>query len=73
MIFCMSVDVVRYCYPCLAQFTAKPVLSDKKQDILLACQTGGCLLLHESSTESSCGSFLRYFHSEIFTFSLHSP
>ena len=37
--------------------TVKPVLSDHiKQDIFLAFQTGGCLLLHESSAESS-----RYF------------
>ena len=36
--------------------TVKPVLSDnKQQDLfnLLAFQTGGCLLLHESSAESS--------------------
>ena len=32
----------------------KPVLSDhKKQDLFLAFQTGGCLLLNESSAESS--------------------
>ena len=36
-----------------------------KQDIFLAFQTGGCLLLHESSAESSCMSFLHYFHSAI--------
>ena len=36
-----------------------------KQDICLAFQTGGCLLLHESSAESSCRSFLRNFHSAI--------
>ena len=36
----------------------KPVLSDHmKQDIFLAFKTGGCLLLHESSAESSCMSF----------------
>ena len=29
------------------------------------CQTGGCLLLYESSAESSCISFLHYFHSAI--------
>ena len=29
--------------------TVKPVLSDIKQDIFLAFQTGGCLLLHKSS------------------------
>ena len=41
------------------------MLSDHiKQDIFLAFQTGGCLLLYESSAESSC-SFLRYFHSAI--------
>ena len=34
--------------------TVKPVLSNHtKQDIFLAFQTGGCLLLHESSAESS--------------------
>ena len=27
--------------------------------------TGGCLLLHESSAESSCMSFLHYFHAAI--------
>ena len=38
------------------------MLSDHiKQDIVLAFQTGGCLLLHESSRES----FLHYFHSAI--------
>ena len=36
-----------------------------KQDIFWAIQTGGCLLLHESSAESSCMSFLHYFHSAI--------
>ena len=46
--------------------TVKPVSSDYiKQDIFLAFQTGGCLLLHESSTESSSRSFLHYFHSAI--------
>ena len=41
--------------------TVKPVLSDHiKQDF----KTGGCLLLHESSAESS-RSFLHYFHSAI--------
>ena len=45
----------------------RPVLSNHiKQDIFLALQTGGCLLLHESSAESSCRrSFLQYFHSAI--------
>ena len=34
--------------------TVRPVLSDHiKQDIFLAFQSGGCLLLHESSAESS--------------------
>ena len=34
--------------------TVKPVLSNHiKQDIFLAFQTGGCLLLNESSAESS--------------------
>ena len=34
--------------------TVKPVLSDHiKQDIFLAFQTDGCLLVHESSSESS--------------------
>ena len=46
--------------------TAKPVLSDHiKQDKFFAFQTGGCLLLHESSAESTCMSFLHYFHSAI--------
>ena len=46
--------------------TVKPVLSDPiKQDKFLAVQTGGCLLLHESRAESSCMSFLHYFHSAI--------
>ena len=40
----------------------KPVFSDHiKQDICLAFQTGGCLLLYGGSAES----FLRYFHSAI--------
>ena len=51
-------------YPSLN--TIKPVLSDHiQQDIFLAFQIGGCLLLHESSAESSCMSFLHYFHSAI--------
>ena len=46
--------------------TVKPEFSNHiKQDILLAFQTGGYLLLHESSAESSCMSFLHYFHSAI--------
>ena len=41
--------------------TVKPVLSDHvKQDMFLAFQTGGHLLLNESSAES-----FRYFHSTI--------
>ena len=49
-----------------SQHTVKPVLSDHiKQNIFLAFQTGGCLLLHESSAESSCRSFLHFFHSVI--------
>ena len=40
--------------------TVKPVLSDHiKQDIFLAFQTGGCLLLHEKRTESACMIFLQ--------------
>ena len=47
----------------------KPVLSDHiKQYIFLALQTGGRLLLHESSAESSCMSFLHYFHAAISDF-----
>ena len=43
--------------------TVKPVLSDYvKEDIFLAFQTDGCLLLHESSAESSS---LKRFHSAI--------
>ena len=46
--------------------TVKPVLSNHiKQYIFLAFQTGGCLLLHESSAESSCLSFLHCFHSAL--------
>ena len=46
--------------------TVQPVLSDHiKHCIFSAFQTGGCLLLHESSAESSCMSFLHYFHSAI--------
>ena len=42
------------------------MLSDHiKQYIFLAFQAGGCLLLHESSAESSCMSFSHYFHSAI--------
>ena len=38
----------------------KPVLSDHiKQNIFLAFQTGGYLLLHESSAESSCTPFIQ--------------
>ena len=36
-----------------------------KQDIFLAFQTDDCLLLHESSAESSYKGFLHYFHSAI--------
>ena len=44
----------------------KPMLSDHvQQDICWAFQTGGCLLLYESSAESSCMSFLHYFHKAI--------
>ena len=45
----------------------KLVLSDHIQqaffflDIFWTFQTGGCLLLYESSAESSCMSFLHYF------------
>ena len=47
--------------------TVKPVLSDHiKQDMFLAFQAGGRLLLNDRSAESSCRrSFLRYFHSAI--------
>ena len=46
--------------------TVTPVLSDQiKQEIFLVFQTDGCLLLYESSAESSCMSFLHYFHSAI--------
>ena len=48
------------------KITVKPVLSNHtKRDIFLAFQTGYCLLLHESIAESSCMSFLHYFHSAI--------
>ena len=46
--------------------TVKPVLSDHmKQDIFLAFQIDGYLLLHENSAESSYRSFLHYFYSAI--------
>ena len=42
------------------------MLSDHiQQHIFWTLQTGGCLLLHESSADSSCMSFLHYFHSAI--------
>ena len=41
-------------YKNMHDYTVKPVLNDPiKQDIFLAFQSGGCLLLHESSAESS--------------------
>ena len=47
-------------------YTVKPVFSEHiKQDIFLAFQTGGCLLQHERSAESTCMSFLHFFHSAI--------
>ena len=53
-------------FPWIFCCTVKPVFRDHiKQDIFLAFQTGGCLLLHGSSAESSCMSFLHYFHSAI--------
>ena len=61
--------ICKICIQCLVRYgqnldVVKPVLSDHiEQDIFLAFQTGGCLLLHESSAESR--SFLRYFHSAI--------
>ena len=43
--------------------TIKPVSSNHiQQNKFWAFQTGGCLLLYESSAESSCRSFLHYFH-----------
>ena len=47
--------------------TVKPVISDhvKQDNIFLDFQTGGCLLLNESSAENCCMSFLHYFHSAI--------
>ena len=43
--------------------TVTPVLSGRiKQDICLAFQKCGCLLLHERGAESFC---LRYFHAAI--------
>ena len=35
------------------------------QMTLKSLLTGGCLLLNESSAESSCMSFLHYFHAAI--------
>ena len=49
-----------------AILTVKSVLNDHmKQDLCLAFQTGGCLLLHESSVQSSCRRFLCHFHSAV--------
>ena len=51
------------CPQCFKMYTCtvKPVSSDHiKQDIFLAFQTGGCLLLRER-----CMTFLHYFHSSI--------
>ena len=46
--------------------TVKPVLSDHiQQYIFWAFQTGGCLLLYDCRAESSCMSFLHYFHTAI--------
>ena len=47
--------------------TVNLVLSDHiQQDIFLAFHAGGCLLLHESSAESSAAEALcNYFHSAI--------
>ena len=55
--------------------TVKPVLSGYhiQQNIFLFFQTAGSLLLHESSAETSCMSFLRYFHSAIMHQSFVSP
>ena len=50
--------------PMLDSHTVKPVLSNHmKQDLFLTFQADGCLLLDESSAESSC--FLLYFQSAI--------
>ena len=47
-------------------FTVKPDLGNHiKEDIFLAFQRGDCLLLYERSAESSCMSFLHYFHAAI--------
>ena len=44
----------------LVWYTVKPVLSDHiKQDIFLAFQTGGCLLLHESTAGAFCATFIQ--------------
>ena len=59
-----SLQVTPHAMAMLISYTIKPVLSEHiQQDILLAFfQTGGCLLLNESSAESS---FLHYFLSAI--------
>ena len=57
--FIISVQSV-YC-----RYSQTCVKRPHKTSIILAFQTGGCLLLHESSAESSCMSFLHYFHSAI--------
>ena len=50
------------CNVCHCVYTIKLVLSEHiKQDIFLAFQAGGCLLLHESSAESSCGTFIQQY------------
>ena len=51
----------------VASDTVKPVLSDHlKQDIFLAFQTGGCLLLNDPE-------FLHYFHAAISNHLSESP
>ena len=67
VVLCFSpVSHMIFAYVFIVTFTVKPVFSDHiKQDLFWGFQTGGCLLLHESSAESSCMSFLYFFHSAI--------
>ena len=56
--FVLGFSAILARWPHLCVNTVKPVLSDHiKQDIFLDVPTGGCLLLYESSAESSCMIF----------------
>ena len=52
-------------YVCPSRKPQRPVFSKRGSYTtrhVFALQTSGCLLLHERSAESSCRSFLRFFH-----------